>query len=718
MKSIRVFYCKYLCCEVCLHLTPTLQIPHALRSLRHIGLAFVLAGVGAFANAAWADPPAQVARLDLFEGAATMLPAGSSTWVYANINRPLSDGDQVWIDADSRAEMVAGSTAMRLGANTSLSILELSDAATQLKLTQGVFEVRVREPMQGRSFEIDTPNLAFDLQTPGDYRVNVNPDNHTTTVIVRAGQGVAYGAGGASYAIDARQMVQISGTALVPDYATLNPPPDSFDHWVAMLERREDASVSARYVGFGMTGYQSLDQYGRWEDNPIYGQVWVPTVTTVGWAPYHYGHWTWIAPWGWTWIDDEPWGFAPFHYGRWAYVADAWAWVPGPVLVRPVYAPALVAFIGGGGGGVRWGVSLSIGTPGIAWFPLAPGEAYRPAYAASPTYINTINRTVNVYKTVNVVNNTTVINNIQRTVYINQQAPGAVTAMPAAAFVRGQQVQSTAVPFHPQHLAAAHVMFTPPIAPVRQSLEGRKPASPPPSGAFERTVFATRAPSAAPAMHDTLAQKFNAENGTVPGAGRALVLREPTEHAPGFVPAQGVHLVNDHGAGQMPQRMQTHEQIPQRHFSPDTRQHSGGNQPLNSSETTPRVQPHNAGESTRAPIETGQQRRVLDAVSHPPAGQMSGRGEQQRPQEIQTRHPAVAHGEQQSNAGVVPPKQHFRPEFHPPVTRGSPVDRGPEQHAQPPRPPAGQPQHPKDKKHTDARKSETDKSESVDQHQQ
>ncbi len=67
----------------------------------------------------------------------------------------------------------------------------------------------------------------------------------------------------------------------------------------------------------------------------------------AGWAPYRNGHWAWIDPWGWTWVDDAPWGFAPFHYGRWTVVDDRWGWVPGPVRQRAVYAPALVAFIGG-----------------------------------------------------------------------------------------------------------------------------------------------------------------------------------------------------------------------------------------------------------------------------------------------------------------------------------------------------------------------------------
>lgn len=614
---------------------------------RRLRLAFVALVLGAFAAPIWADPPALVARMDLFEGTATLLPAGSSAWTYANINRPLSNGDQVWIGAASRAEMVAGSTAVRLGANTSLSILALSDAATQLKLTQGTFEVHVREPMQGRSFEIDTPNLAFDLQMPGDYRVDVDPSQDTTTVIVRAGEGTAYGTGGASYPVGSRQLVRFSGTALIPDEAMFNPPFDGFDRWVDMLNRREGDSISARYVGTGMTGYQGLDRFGQWETDPLYGPIWVPTVVVAGWAPYHDGHWAWIAPWGWTWIDDEPWGFAPFHYGRWAYVGSVWAWVPGPVIARPVYAPALVGFIGGGG--ASWSVSLSIGTPGIAWFPLAPGEIYRPAYAASPAYVNAVNRTIIIHKIVTVVNNTTVINNIRRTVYINQHAPGAVTAMPAAAFVRGQQVQNAAVPFRAEHVTPAHVLFSPPIAPVEQSLAGHKFAAPPPHGAFERNVFATRTPPPSPALHDALAQRFKAQNGTAPGAGRAWVLHEPAQ-IQSLVRRQAVTVVQGHGG--------------------------------TTSEAHQREQAHHNGEVPPGRFETEPSRRVLNAVPHPPGGPMPGRGEQQRPRASPPRPPSQQGGEGPFNTGPMRPASNIRPEPHAPARRQAPVEHpGPAQFA-------------------------------------
>ena len=118
--------------------------------------------------------------------------------------------------------------------------------------------------------------------------------------------------------------------------------------------------------------------------------VWFPTSVPDDWAPYRFGHWDSIPPWGWTWIDDQPWGFAPFHYGRWINVDGHWGWVPGAVAPHPVYAPALVAFIdapddsGGGPKGLGGG-------PDVGWFPLGPGDDYAPWYPAGPDYVESVN---------------------------------------------------------------------------------------------------------------------------------------------------------------------------------------------------------------------------------------------------------------------------------------------------------------------------------------
>jgi hypothetical protein len=189
------------------------------------------------------------------------------------------------------------------------------------------------------------------------------------------------------------QQIAFAGRDLERVAVQASPVEDGFDRWAADRNRLEDQSIAARYVPREVVGYQQLDPYGSWAQDPSYGAIWFPHVTVADWAPYRYGHWEWISPWGWTWIDDAPWGFAPFHYGRWAMIGSRWAWVPGRIGPRPIYAPALVVFVGGGGTRGSW--SLSIGSsPGIAWYPLAPGEAWRPAYRTSPVYVRNVNRNI------------------------------------------------------------------------------------------------------------------------------------------------------------------------------------------------------------------------------------------------------------------------------------------------------------------------------------
>src|SRR5207237_253965 len=234
------------------------------------------------------DPPTRAGRIGFVQGSVSFQPGGTGDWLEAVPNRPLTVGDNLWVNRDSRAEIQLGSTSLRLGPETSITFLDLGNNVDQ---------------------------LAYDVESIGSR--------------------------------------------------------DPFDRWVMARDERQDRVRSSQYISTEMTGYEDLDDYGRWQNAGEYGNVWVPTGVPVGWAPYRYGHWAYVYPWGWTWIEDEPWGFAPFHYGRWAFISSNWCWVPGPVAVAPVYAPALVAFIGGGGFSVGIGVG---GGGGVGWFPLARGE--------------------------------------------------------------------------------------------------------------------------------------------------------------------------------------------------------------------------------------------------------------------------------------------------------------------------------------------------------
>jgi len=65
----------------------------------------------------------------------------------------------------------------------------------------------------------------------------------------------------------------------------------------------EDRSQSSRYVSSDVIGYEDLDDNAAGAPR-LNMAPFVSTQTIVGWAPYRYGHWVWISPWGWTWVDD------------------------------------------------------------------------------------------------------------------------------------------------------------------------------------------------------------------------------------------------------------------------------------------------------------------------------------------------------------------------------------------------------------------------------
>jgi len=141
------------------------------------------------------DPPSRVARLGYLQGSVSFQPAGETDWVGAVPNRPMSTGDQLWTDQDSRAEVQLGSAVIRLGANTGFSFLNLDDDTAQIQLTSGVINITVRRLGEDDSFEVDTPNQAFTIFQPGHYRVEASADGSYTVISVRAGEGEATGNG-------------------------------------------------------------------------------------------------------------------------------------------------------------------------------------------------------------------------------------------------------------------------------------------------------------------------------------------------------------------------------------------------------------------------------------------------------------------------------------------------------------------------------------------
>jgi hypothetical protein len=438
------------------------------------------------------DPPGRVARLNYIQGSVSFQPGGETDWVQANPNRPLTTGDNLWADKNSRGELHIGSSSIRIGGETGITFLNLNDRTVQIQLAQGSMNVYVRRLDGGDAFEVDTPNLAFTLQRPGEYRVDVDPNGNATAITVRAGEGEATG-GGSDYHMDSGDRATFSGTDTLTYDGGQAGGFDEFDSWCRSRDDREEHSQSSRYVSRDVIGYDDLDDNGEWRSVPDYGYVWFPTRVAAGWAPYRYGHWVWVAPWGWTWVEDEPWGFAPFHYGRWAEVGGGWCWVPGPVVVRPVYAPALVVFVGG----PRFGTSVSFGGGGggVAWFPLGPREVYVPPYRTSVRYVQNVNVT---NTTVNVVNVTNVYNNVNVTkvTYMHQNNVAAVTAVSHDTFVNARPVGAATVRVNAQQMQTAEVQRNFTVAPVQRSVvgAGAVATAKPPAAVMQRQVVAKETP--------------------------------------------------------------------------------------------------------------------------------------------------------------------------------------------------------------------------------
>ena len=444
------------------------------------------------------DPPGRVARLSYSQGSVSFRPAGEDDWVAGVPNRPMVTGDDLWTDEDSRAEVHIGSTAIHMGAKTGITFLTLDDRTTQIRLAQGSLILRVRHVDDDDNYEVDAPNLAFTLLQPGEYRLDVNPDGNQTVITAFHGRGRVTG-GGLSYTVVAHQSAVFTGTDQLDYDLGQVPEADNFDQWAFDRDDREDHADSADYVSREMTGYEDLDEYGVWNYVAGYGPCWRPRAVALDWAPYRFGHWAWVGPWGWTWVEDEPWGFAPFHYGRWAFVSGGWLWVPGPVVVRPVWAPALVAFVGGGPG-----FRFSAGV-GVGWFPLAPGEVFVPGYRVSRAYVNNVNLTntsvnvtkiTNVYNTV-VINKTTNVNNIT---YVNQHVNGGVTVVSHETFVNAHPVAHNIMRVGAKELTAAPVTHVARVEPVRQSVvgAGHPAAAKPPATVINRQVVAVRTPPPPP----------------------------------------------------------------------------------------------------------------------------------------------------------------------------------------------------------------------------
>jgi hypothetical protein len=503
---------------------------------------FILSVIATTLGMGWAmaqyddDPPMEAARLSFAQGSVSVQQSGSDDWAQANVNFPLGPGDRLFVDQDGVAEIQIGRTYVRVGAGTDLSVVEISPRHITLGVAQGSVHVHTFGFWPGQELIISTTSGALNLGREAEFRADVYPDQQATVFTNFSGATHAFAAGGFSTYVGEGSSLQMSGVN--PVYTQWLEPnqPDQLDNWSVERDQQLANSVSSQYVSAEMPGYNDLDANGDWMPDTPYGPVWFPNNVPYGWAPYRYGHWMNRPFWGWVWVEDEQWGYAPFHYGRWVVIDGRWGWLPGPPTAHPIWSPALVVFAGGqfGGGGVS------------VWFPLGPGEAYRPWYHCSPRYVDQVNIT-NIRESRNVHVQTTYVNlvNVTNITYVNQRV--GVTAMRHEDFAAGRGATKNQVHIDPKQMEHIQILDKPvpeppaklvilnkpthtvPVATTRPLLintEGKqvkaelnaKPIEPPVQQSQPKT-FSNPLPNRKPAGNQNGGQNFGQPNNGHPNNG-------------------------------------------------------------------------------------------------------------------------------------------------------------------------------------------------------
>jgi hypothetical protein len=358
---------------------------------------FLLNSFVALPAFAAAPPSPHVGRVSAVDGTIALRQAAGE-WTDSEINDPVAAGMSVRIAPHGRAVLRVGPDMIALSGGSEADLAKLDSSGAQIVLHKGRIGVRLSGLDAAHIIEIDIPKGGVWLLTPGDYDIDAGDEHAPARVAVLDGRA-RYVGKGLDAAIAAGSAAVLSGGDPIEQRVEAAPA-DDFSAWWRAASGPADPQA-LRHVSAEMTGYEALDGNGSWEIDPVHGPVWFPNATPDDWAPYRDGHWRWFAPWGWTWIDDMPWAFAPSHHGRWAKIRETdaldpsspgaarWGWVPGKLVADPLYAPALVGFLGTAGVGLSYPDAVG---PAIAWFPLAPGEAYWPGYTADLETIHRINR--------------------------------------------------------------------------------------------------------------------------------------------------------------------------------------------------------------------------------------------------------------------------------------------------------------------------------------
>jgi hypothetical protein len=618
------------------------------------------------------DPPTLAGRLAAVSGTVSTHGAGQTEWTPATLNTPVTNGDSFWTQPQSSATIEVGADRFVLNETTELDIASLDQSQFIGSAAQGEIYLALPELPQGQSFTINTPRGGVQISATGQYDIVAGDSATPTTVTVISGGATVTGAG-VNLTVGVNQEATITGTDhLVGVVGTVAPTP--FLQAQLKLQTMPELPNGCPPEVRNMTGGTDLVHYGSFQSTPQYGQVWYPNNVPNDWAPYRAGRWSYVGPWGWTWVDSQPWGFAPFHYGRWVSYGGRWGWVAGApgitvgVGAYPVYAPALVGFVGIGGAalvgasinfGVGFGgVGFGFGGGGIGWVPLGFGEPFRPWYHVSNGYFQNVNRfsvvnyhnlTINNYRSVNVTN------------YANARF---ATVAPAGALQRGMPLQGIARPLPASVLAHA----TPSVLAHATPVEGRLPVNPtaqtPGLTRAEARRFNVALPARpagpvapGPAVHpgESLSHPALRPAGAAASREGAAEATRPGGVRPGEVPAAG-------RAGLPPLRPASEART-----RPEITPHEGGSatRPATGAENRPAAAEHNQAEHTGAATRAATSTRA--AESHGPTHAATERSDEARhapeARHVEEHHPAAAarHTEEHHPAAEARPAAEHRP---------------------------------------------------------
>jgi hypothetical protein len=338
------------------------------------------------AAATAAAPSGRVGRISLVSGRVGFRSPGEAIWSDAEINDSIAAGVSMRTDSQARALIRIGPDTIALAESTEIAAANLNDRMVEIAVSHGRIDLDIPQLDKGETVQVDIPRGGVWLLQPGRYDINVAAGDQAPRIAAFTGSARFVG-GGADIPIKAGNRALLTGFAAAA-ITTEPASADEFTLWCGAHAVDESSLAAPYYVSPATTGFAALDAAGSWKADRKYGEAWIPNALPADWAPYRYGHWRWVAPWGWSWIDDQPWGFAPSHYGRWAYLDQHWIWIPGAYTAHPVYAPAVVAFLGTPGVGLSYADGSG---PAVAWFPLAPGEVYWPGYNGDLDYIRGLN---------------------------------------------------------------------------------------------------------------------------------------------------------------------------------------------------------------------------------------------------------------------------------------------------------------------------------------